>query len=217
MHPEDWHRRSITRDSQFAVSLNERIMKKSILYCLAALAAVVAGCASAPKQDSVAFTRAALAATDQTAPPEHGSADESAAIQQFEKYNGDFSAANITNNTRLVYASDIYFRDPFKTIHGEPSFEAYLLKSSAAVAQFNMEWLDVAASGHDYYFRWIMSVKLKRDKADAPPSLTTGISHVRFDRNGQVIFHQDYFDAAAFLYEKIPILGGEIRLIKKRL
>jgi hypothetical protein len=62
-----------------------------------------------------------------------------------------------------------------------------------------------------------MSVKLKRDGKNQPPSATTGISHVRFSSDGKVIFHQDYFDAAAFLYEKIPVLGGEIRFIKKRI
>ena len=36
-------------------------------------------------------------------------------------------------------------------------------------------------------------------------------------QDGKIIFHQDYFDGAAFIYEKIPILGAEIRFIKKRM
>jgi hypothetical protein len=40
---------------------------------------------------------------------------------------------------------------------------------------------------------------------------------LRFGADGKVIFHQDYFDAGAFLYEKILILGREIRWIKSRL
>jgi hypothetical protein len=190
------------------------------IFCLAAaLALGAAGCASAPKTDPVAFTQGALAATtaDQVGSLDKDSSAEAAAIDRFKKFNSDFSAANITNNTRTVYAPGVYFRDPFKTIHGEADFEKYLLGSSTAVAQFGMDWLDVARDGQDYYFRWVMSVKLKRDGKDTPPGLTTGISHVRFDREGMVVFHQDYFDGAAFLYEKIPVLGWEIRLIKKRL
>lgn len=188
--------------------------------CLTGLAAgLMAGCASAPKSDPVAFTRNALMMTQpaKTTALVKGSAAESAAIARFEKYNGDFSAANITNETKNVYSADLYFRDPFKEIHSEPEFEAYLLRGSSAVASFSMEWLDVAESHGDYYFSWIMSVTLKRDGKDAKPGLTTGISHVRFGPDGKVIFHQDYFDAAAFLYEKIPVLGGEIRFIKNRL
>ena len=80
-----------------------------------------------------------------------------------------------------------------------------------------MEWRDVAESHGDYYFRWVMSVKLKREGRHKPPTLTPGISQVRFGADGKVIFQQDYFDAGSFLYEKIPVLGGEIRSIKKRM
>ena len=191
-----------------------------LFFCLASLSAfLAAGCASTPRSDAVAFTRSSLAATDgaKAAALAKGSPAEQSALTRFETFNSDFSTANITNETKNVYAADVYFRDPFKEIHGEPEFEAYLLRGSSAVAAFSMEWLDVAESHGDYYFRWIMSVTLKRDGKNAPPSLTTGISHVRFGPDGKVIFHQDYFDAAAFLYEKIPVLGGEIRFIKKRL
>ena len=177
------------------------------------------GCASAPKADPTAFTETALTATaeDQVGGLEKGSPAEQEAIERFKKFNSDFSAANITNQTKTVYAPGVYFRDPFKEIHGEVEFEQYLLRGSSAVAQFSMDWKDVAVGGDNYYFRWIMSVKLKRDDKKAAPSLTTGISHVRFNRDGLVVFHQDYFDGAAFLYEKLPVLGGEIRFVKKRL
>jgi outer membrane murein-binding lipoprotein Lpp len=179
----------------------------------------VAGCASAPKTDPVAFTKQALAATDsaKTNILEKGSIAEQNAIEKFEAFNSDYSAANITNNLKNVYAADVYFRDPFKEIHGEPELEAYLLRTSKAVAEFSMDWQDVVEHDGNYYFRWVMSVKLKRDEKSKPPSLTTGISFVRFGADGKVIFHQDYFDAAAFLYENIPVLGAEIRFIKKRL
>jgi steroid delta-isomerase len=194
-------------------------MKKSrwSLFGLASVAACcLASCASAPKQDPMVFTEQALATTDPLK-VKGPVTTETNAIARFEAFNGDFSAENITNNTANVYAAGVYFRDPFKEIHGQPDFEAYLLKSSTAIAQYSMDWKDVAESDGNYYFRWVMSLKLKRDGKDKPPSLTLGISLVRFGADGKVIFQQDYYDAAAFLYEKIPILGSEIRFIKKRL
>lgn len=191
---------------------------KFTLLCAAPLAACfLTGCASAPKQDPIVFTQQALAATDVTKVQLHGSPAESEAIARFEKFNGDFSAANITNNTKMVYAGDLYFRDPFKEIRGETPFEAYLLRGSGSVAQFSIDWKDVAESQGDYYFRWVMTLKLKRDGKSQPPTLTCGISQVRFGADGKVVFQQDYYDAGAFLYEKLPILGGEIRYIKKRM
>src|SRR5580693_8366512 len=165
---------------------------KRVLLCLAVVAVwCAAGCASAPKQDPMVFTERALAATDaiKVKAIEKGSTAEKEAIARFETFNSDFSAANITNNTKNVYATDVYFRDPFKQIHGEPEFEAYLLRGSAATAQYAMDWKDVAESHGDYYFRWVMSLKLNRDGKNKPPSLTPGISHVRFGPDGKVIFH----------------------------
>jgi hypothetical protein len=196
-----------------------KFIDRIIFYAMTVTIGGVAGCASAPKSSPVAFTEQALVATDsaKTNALEKDSAAKKAAIQRFETFNGDYSAANITNNLKNVYAAGVYFRDPFKEIHGEPELEAYLLRTSKAVAEFSMDWRDVAEHDGDYYFRWIMSLKLKRDGKNEPPNLTTGISHVRFGPDGRVIFHQDYFDAGAFLYEKIPVLGSEIRFIKKRI
>jgi ABC-type transport system substrate-binding protein len=178
------------------------------------LTLLLAGCATpSSKPDPSAFTAEALAATE-ASKTANVSPD---VIARFETYNGDFSTNNIIENTRAVYADDVWFRDPFKQIHGATPFEAYLLRGASAVAQFHMDWKDVAQDNGDYYFRWVMTLKLNRDGKNDPPTLNNGISHIRFGPDGRVIFHEDYFDAATFLYEKIPVLGGEIRFIKKRL
>jgi limonene-1,2-epoxide hydrolase len=175
---------------------------------------LLAGCSTpSTKPDPSAFTAQALAATD-AAKTSNVSAG---VIAQFEKYNGDFSTNNILENTRKVYADEVWFRDPFKQIHGEAPFQAYLLRGAAAVAQYHMKWADVAQDHGDYYFCWVMTLKLNRDGKNEAPTLNNGISHIRFGPDGKVIFHEDYFDAATFLYEKIPVLGGEIRFIKNRL
>src|SRR5882724_4502460 len=130
--------------------------------CFATLLAclMAAGCGTAPKSQnaSVAFTDAALAATAPTKLPliEKGSRAEQSAIEQFMRFNGDFSKTNLLNNTKVVYAADVYFRDPFKEIHGEPEFEAYLLRGADSVSEYSMEWKDVSENNGEYYFRWTM-------------------------------------------------------------
>jgi outer membrane murein-binding lipoprotein Lpp len=177
---------------------------------------LIAGCASKPKQDPLVFTTNALAATDAAKTKLTGQTEKEA-ISYFETFSGDISASNITNNLSKVYAANIYFRDPFKEIHGLPDFQTYLLRDSASVSQYTIDWQDVGCSDGDYYFRWVMTVKLKRDGKHKPASQTCGISEIRFGADGKVIYEQDYFDAGSFLYERLPILGGEIRFIKKRL
>ncbi|MBD8163106.1 nuclear transport factor 2 family protein [Erwinia persicina] len=43
-----------------------------------------------------------------------------------------------------------------------------------------------------------------------------GSSYLQF-REGKVVFQRDYYDMGAMLYEKLPLLGSVIGLVKKRL
>ena len=42
-----------------------------------------------------------------------------------------------------------------------------------------------------------------------------GSSHVKFDDQGLVTFHRDYWDAAEELYEKLPVIGFVMKQLKK--
>lgn len=46
---------------------------------------------------------------------------------------------------------------------------------------------------------------------------TVGMSHLRYDADGLVVYHQDYWSAADGLFEHIPVLGWAIAAIKRRL
>jgi hypothetical protein len=59
-----------------------------------------------------------------------------------------------------------------------------------------------------------MTLVLKRNKDDRFQAV--GMSHVRFDPEGKVVFHQDYWDTG-IIYEKIPVLGAIITWIRQRI
>ena len=44
-----------------------------------------------------------------------------------------------------------------------------------------------------------------------------GASHLELAGDGRIATHRDYWDPAEELYEKTPLLGGLMRLIKRRL
>jgi hypothetical protein len=39
---------------------------------------------------------------------------------------------------------------------------------------------------------------------------------LKLDAQGLITWHRDYWDAAEELYEKLPVLGGLMRWVKKR-
>ncbi|MGA8783711.1 MAG: nuclear transport factor 2 family protein, partial [Polaromonas sp.] len=43
-----------------------------------------------------------------------------------------------------------------------------------------------------------------------------GASHLVLDAQGLITLHRDYWDAAEELYEKLPVVGGLMRWLKKR-
>jgi len=43
-----------------------------------------------------------------------------------------------------------------------------------------------------------------------------GASHLLLDADGRITSHRDYWDAAEELYEKLPVLGALMRILKRR-
>ena len=72
----------------------------------------------------------------------------------------------------------------------------------------------IQRSGDDYYARWTMHLvsKAAKDK----PIDALGISHVRYNSEGMVVFQQDYWDTSVML-DRLPVVGFWTRLVKRRL
>jgi hypothetical protein len=69
------------------------------------------------------------------------------------------------------------------------------------------------SQGNDAFLTWNFLFRMKRDSADE--HCIRGATHLRFNANGLVDFHRDYWDAAEELYEKLPLLGVLMRLLKR--
>lgn len=158
----------------------------------------------------------ALAETDPrvVATLKRESAEEAGALGRFRDFYTVFSGERIRRAVRDLYAKDAYFRDGLREVRGIEEIERYFLSTTEAFEECTFDIQDFAVRGGDYYFRWVMTIALKRDRKDR--FQVVGMSHVRFDRAGRVTFHQDYWDTGA-IYERIPALGGVITWIRRRI
>jgi len=181
------------------------------------LTIAVSGCTAKKGQEVFAMTNYTKALertapeTMGTVPP--GSEDEKRAIDRFMSFYAVFSGDVIKKNVRDVYADNAYFRDGTKEVEGLDDIAAYFLKSADTVHTCTFDIKDIAVHDGNYYFRWIMHLTTKRWKDQ--PMKPVGMSHVRFNGNGKIVFHQDYWDST-IIYEKAPIVGTIIRWIKKQ-
>lgn len=145
-----------------------------------------------------------------------GGAEERRAVQRFESLLSDFKAAGFRDRVREVYAEDVFFNDTLKTVRGLEELEEYLASSADAVDQCTVDFLDHLAAGGNHYFRWAMTIRFKRF-ASGEETRSIGMSHIRFDAEGRVVLHQDFWDSSAGLFEHVPGLGFLLRRAKSRL
>ena len=142
-----------------------------------------------------------------------GSEKEKEAIERFTSFYRVFSLETVTKGVRNVYAINAYFRDGYREVQGLENIEAYFLKSTETIHECTFDIDDVAVHEGNYYFRWVMHLTIKRWKDE--PIAAVGMSHVRFDTDGKISFHQDYWDTS-IIYERVPVMGSIIRRIKKQ-
>jgi hypothetical protein len=145
---------------------------------------------------------------------EQGTDIEKAAIERVKEFYKVFSAERINASIADVYALDAYFEDGIRQVKGRDNIKEYFLGTTGAFESCTFDIKDVAVSQDNYYFRWVMHLKLKRDP-DNPLELP-GMSHVRFNELGLIVFHHDYWETLA-LFERFPVIGMVISWIKKRI
>lgn len=183
----------------------------------AVLGAVLLGaCTASRSADPLGNYRKTLAATDPSTTPTltPDSVVESEAVGRFVDFYKVFSAEAIRAKVRGIYADGAYFRDPFHEVSGIDAIERYFVASTAGVEECRFDIQDVAGFHGNYYVRWVMHLRTKRDPGN--PIETVGVTHVRFDDGGKVVFHQDYWDAG-IVYERIPLVGWMIEKVKGRI
>lgn len=148
---------------------------------------------------------------------EPGSSAEAAALQRFASFFSTFSGDRIERLLPATYAADVWFNDTLKTLQGRDALAHYLAESAAAVEQCTVSIEEQTRTEHgEYLLRWKMCIRFKRFRRGID-TWTVGMSHLRFDRAGQVVYHQDYWNAAEGLYQHVPVLGWMIRAIQRRL
>ncbi|MBI3875989.1 MAG: nuclear transport factor 2 family protein [Verrucomicrobia bacterium] len=176
----------------------------------------LAACRTAPVVlDTARPYHEALAAISSKPTVAKGSEAERAAIARVKDFFAVMNEETVRAKTKQVYAADAYLNDTLKTLHGNAAIEDYFLATARESESITVQFDDVAESGGNYYFRWVMDTRLKKLRK-GETIRTIGITHIRFDADGRVALHQDFWDTAAGLYEHVPVVGTMIRSIKAK-
>lgn len=182
-------------------------MKKNLLLSLCALA--LAGCASGPTNFVTDYQEAM-----QDRPGVRLETNERGRemARNFIELYADLSPENVEDRVRETYAVNVWFNDTIATKVGVDAVAAYLLRTAKDTPEVWAVIDDVAVSGADCYVRWTMTVRTP-NLAGGAPIVTSGLSQLRFNRDGLIILHQDYWNPAAGVYQHLPVIGPVLRYI----
>ncbi|WP_260258750.1 nuclear transport factor 2 family protein [Vibrio intestinalis] len=114
-----------------------------------------------------------------------------------------------------IYHPDVVFEDAAHRIEGRESLYHYFETLYLNVNKCVFHISETHQSGDKGFIVWVM--ELQHPKLNGGDAISVhGVTHLSF-ADKQVIYHRDYFDLGEMLYEQLPLLGGVIRAIKRRL
>ncbi|MEG1117927.1 MAG: nuclear transport factor 2 family protein [Janthinobacterium sp.] len=112
-----------------------------------------------------------------------------------------------------VYAPDATFKDPFNEVSGHAAILAIFEHMFVQVDAPRFIVLESMERDGQAFLTWEFRFRMRR--LVPGEQCIRGATHVRFDPQGRVVLHRDYWDVAEELYEKLPLLGSFMRLLKR--
>ncbi|MBC7416257.1 MAG: nuclear transport factor 2 family protein [Herminiimonas sp.] len=118
-----------------------------------------------------------------------------------------------TRQLGTLYTEDAFFKDPFNEVRGHVAITALFAHMFAQVDAPRFVVTTNIAQGSEAFLTWDFLFRMKR--FSRVEQCIRGATHLKFAPDGRIDFHRDYWDAAEELYEKLPLLGGLMRVLKR--
>ncbi|CAN7630150.1 nuclear transport factor 2 family protein [Acidovorax sp. LjRoot129] len=114
-----------------------------------------------------------------------------------------------------IYAPLARFKDPFNDVQGITAIQGIFAHMFEALEQPRFVVTGRVVQGPQCFLTWDFLFAFKSFDKGVTQTVR-GASHLVLDDQGKVTLHRDYWDAAEELYEKLPLVGGLMRWLKRR-
>ena len=137
------------------------------------------------------------------------------AAPQVQRFIALFEGLTRDDLARLgeFYADAVHFSDPFNDVRGVAALRRVFAQMFDELDSPSFVVIDRIVDGNQAFLSWDFGFRRRRGRAIC----IHGASHLRFGDDGRVVVHRDYWDAAQQLYEKLPLIGGPMRWLRRRL
>ena len=111
-----------------------------------------------------------------------------------------------------LISDDVRFVDPFNDVHGPDAFLRIFQKMFDDVQDPRFVMLEEAWGEDVCFLKWRMTCRQRR----LGDWSVEGLTELRFDEQGRVCLHRDFWDAGAELYGRLPVLRQMIGFVRRR-
>jgi steroid Delta-isomerase len=136
------------------------------------------------------------------------------AVDRLVRYFESISPQSVERIPEL-YAANARFKDPFNEVSGTPAIERIFAHMFVSLHEPRFVVTQRVVQGDQVFLTWDFIFRFKRFDTETLQTVR-GASHLVMGSDGKITLHRDYWDAAEELYEKLPLVGGLMRWLKKR-
>ena len=112
------------------------------------------------------------------------------------------------------YSSNAYFKDPFNEVRGLALIQRIFSHMFTQVGEPRFVVTESIVAENGAMLIWEFNFQLKL-WSKSQTQIMRGVSHLRFDADGKVDFHRDYWDTGEELYMKLPAIGSLMRGLRR--
>lgn len=129
-------------------------------------------------------------------------------IDVFQRYEQQELAQCIPD----LYSSNAFLNDRIHSVHGMKKIAQYFDSTFEKMNDSDFTIHETIYGAKDVYLRWTMRIKLKES---SPYNIFLGMSQFRFDKQGRIIYHQDYWDFSEVL-STVRFIRSIVNMAKSR-
>jgi len=141
------------------------------------------------------------------------SPDYQAALERLVHFFETLTVESAQTLLPHIYAADASFKDPFNEVRGLAAITPLFTHMFVQVENPRFVITTHILQGNQAFITWDFLFHMKRYARDEQS--IRGATQLRFNDAGLVEMHRDFWDAAEELYEKLPVIGSLMRVLKK--
>ena len=185
------------------------LLTQSFLLVVALSTTACAGRSGSENPSYPAAYREALIETEQSARVRNED------LELFIKFLESIGTPGSAKAASELYSENIHFSDALILTKDKQVIVKHFSDLEAAGNQVKVTMHQKLISGNDIFLVWSMEARFTPIRREMI-SDSLGVTHLRFDEDGKVILHQDFWDSTEGFFRHIPVLGSVVNSVKRR-